>query len=53
MKPWILFVFPHMAHTLTNLYLCYAISWVLNIVFHLVTVHVLNLLKKRAARSMT
>ena len=39
---WIVFLFPHLPHTLTYLYLCYGISWTMNIVCHLVTVLWLN-----------
>jgi Na+-driven multidrug efflux pump len=44
---WIVFLFPHLPHTLTYLYLCYIVSWILTMLCHLVTVVWLNRREKR------
>ncbi len=44
---WLLFVYPYLMPCLTNIYLCYCISWTLNIVAQLVIVWVVNRRERR------
>ena len=47
---WLFFVYPHLTQCLTNIYLCYPISWTFNIVAQLTIVFIINHRERRAVR---